>query len=127
MLTKDYIRNRRKTLNMTMKELAKKVGVSEGTISRWESGDISNMKRDKIKALADALEVSPSEMMGWQEVDLEILSDYMRKAANDTKNRLLDGELIDDSIGARVRRAYEDADPITQKHVRLLLGINEEV
>lgn len=126
MLTKDYIRNRRKSLNMTMKELAKKVGVSEGTISRWESGDISNMKRDKIKALADALEVSPSEMMGWQEVDLEILSDYMRKAANDTKNRLLDGELIDDSIGARVRRAYEDADPVTQKHVRLLLGINEE-
>lgn len=127
MLTKDYIRNRRKRLNMTMKELAKKVGVSEGTISRWESGDISNMKRDKIKALADALEVSPSEMMGWQEVDLEILSDYMRKAANDTKNRLLDGELIDDSIGARVRRAYENADPVTQKHVRLLLGINEEV
>jgi transcriptional regulator with XRE-family HTH domain len=127
MLTKDYIRNRRKNLNMTMKELAKKVGVSEGTISRWESGDISNMKRDKIKALADALEVSPSEMMGWQKVDLEVMSDYITKLANEAKDMLLDGELIDDSIGARVRRAYEDADPVTQKHVRLLLGINEEV
>ena len=47
MRTNDLIRMRRLELDMTMKELAAKVGVSEGTISRWESGDIENMKRDK--------------------------------------------------------------------------------
>ena len=52
MKTNDLIRMRRLELDMTMKELAAKVGVSEGTISRWESGDIENMKRDKIAALA---------------------------------------------------------------------------
>ena len=31
---KDLIKNRRLELNLTMKELAKRVGVSEGTISR---------------------------------------------------------------------------------------------
>ena len=43
---------------------SKKVGVSEATISRWESGDIANMRRDKIVLLSKALKVSPSFIMG---------------------------------------------------------------
>ena len=68
MEVKEIIRKRRIELNLTMRDLANKVGVSEATISRWESGDIANMKRDKIKALADALHISPSIIMGWTEV-----------------------------------------------------------
>ena len=68
MEVKDIIRQRRLKLGYSMKELGKKVGVSEATISRWESGDIANMKRDKIKALADALLISPKVIMGWDEV-----------------------------------------------------------
>ncbi len=58
------IGERRKELNLTMYELSQKVGVSEGTISRWESGDIENMRCDKIEPLAKALNVSPSFLMG---------------------------------------------------------------
>ncbi len=61
------IKNRRLELGLTMLDLAKKVGVSEGTVSRWESGDIANMKRDKIVALAKALNLSPAIIMGWSE------------------------------------------------------------
>lgn len=64
---KDIIKTRREELGLTMKELAVKVGVSEGTISRWESGEISNMRRDKIVALANALRISPSVIMEWEE------------------------------------------------------------
>lgn len=53
---------------MSMRELASKTGVSEGTISRWESGNIANMKRDKIVALAKALQISPSVIMGWEDM-----------------------------------------------------------
>lgn len=63
METKDFIRNRRIELGYTMKELAEKVGVNEGTISRWESGDIANMRRDKIVALAKALNIPPITLM----------------------------------------------------------------
>lgn len=35
--------------------------------SEWESGDIANMKRDKIVKLADALNISPAVIMGWEE------------------------------------------------------------
>lgn len=65
MAVKDIIRNRRLELGFTMKEVADMVGVSEGTISRWESGHIANMRRDKIVALAKVLQISPSTIMEW--------------------------------------------------------------
>lgn len=64
---KDIIRQRRLELGLTMKELAEKVGVSEGTVSRWESGNIGNMKRDKVARLAEVLGVSVEVLMGWED------------------------------------------------------------
>lgn len=59
----EKLKNRRKDLGLTMLEVAQKVGVSEATVSRWESGDIANMRRDKIVLLANALNVPPSFIM----------------------------------------------------------------
>lgn len=64
---REALKNSRLSLGMTMKDLADKVGVSEGTVSRWESGDIENMRRDKIVKLAKALEISPAIIMGWDD------------------------------------------------------------
>lgn len=58
------LRERRKELGLTMKEVASAVGVSEGTVSRWESGNIANMGRDKIYALSKILKMSTAEIMG---------------------------------------------------------------
>ena len=121
------IRSRRIELGITQDELASKLGYrSKSSINKIELG-VQDLPQKKIVDFAKALDTTPAYLMGWEQVDLEVMSDYIRKAANKAKYQLLDGELIDDSIGARVRRAYEDADPVTQKHVRLLLGINEEV
>lgn len=63
------LKNRRIELGLTMLDVANKVGVSEGTISRWESGNIANMRRDKIVSLAKALDLSPAVIMGWDQED----------------------------------------------------------
>lgn len=63
---KDVIRNRRLEMGLTMKQVADAVGVSEGTVSRWESGEIENMRRDKIAALSKLLSIDPRVIMGWQ-------------------------------------------------------------
>lgn len=63
---KDKIKNRMSELNMNNEELAKKTGVSPSTISRYLTGEITNIRRDKIKKLADALETNVSYLMGWE-------------------------------------------------------------
>lgn len=63
---KDIIRNRRLELGMTLKQVADAVGVSEGTVSRWESGDIDNMRRDRIAALSKVLRIDPLIIMGME-------------------------------------------------------------
>ena len=55
----EYLKIRRKELQLTLVEVADKCGVSEATVSRWESGDIENMRRSKIAAYAKALRLSP--------------------------------------------------------------------
>ena len=64
MLLNDKLKARRIELGLTMLDVAKSVGVSEATISRWESGDIGNMRRDKIALYAKALKTSPLFIMG---------------------------------------------------------------
>ena len=60
---KDLLRTKRIEKGLTMKELADRVGVSEGTISRWESGEIASMKLDRIFAIADALGIEPTAII----------------------------------------------------------------
>lgn len=62
---KDRIKNRRLELGLTLEDVARKVGVSKPTVLRWESGDIANMRSDKISKLADALLTTPSYLMCW--------------------------------------------------------------
>ncbi|HDJ3131273.1 TPA: helix-turn-helix domain-containing protein [Staphylococcus aureus] len=61
---KPDIRSRRKELNLTLEQVGDLVGVGKSTVRKWETGDIENMKRDKIVKLARALKVSPSYIMG---------------------------------------------------------------
>lgn len=90
MKANEVIKMRRKELGLTMKEVANAVGVSEGTVSRWESGDIRNMRRDKIAILARVLNVPPAVLMDWEEFDAELaerrkLSKELQDLANVAK------------------------------------------
>lgn len=78
---KDILKERRIARGLSMKELAEKVGVSEGTISRWESGDIANMRRDKIAALSDVLGISPMTILGIEEGEHYYLNDEVAELA----------------------------------------------
>lgn len=63
----DRIRQRRIELDMTLEDVAKAVGVGKGTVSKWETGDIEHMRRDKIVLLAEALRVSPLWIIGLED------------------------------------------------------------
>ena len=59
----NLLKKRRLQLNLTLKDVAKAVGVSEATVSRWETGCIANMKTDKIYALSKILELPPDALL----------------------------------------------------------------
>ena len=64
----DRIKERRKALGLTLKDVAKALGVSEGTVSRYESADIQNMGVNKLVPLARVLQCSPVDLlMGWED------------------------------------------------------------
>lgn len=65
------IKDIRKKLGYTMKELSLIVGVSEATISRWESGDIANMKQNNIVSLANALNISPLQVLDFDDTSIK--------------------------------------------------------
>lgn len=69
----NLIKNRRKELGLTLLDIANACGVSEATVSRWESGDIVNMKRSRIAQLAKVLNVSPSLLI---HDDYDVLINY---------------------------------------------------
>lgn len=54
----ELIHIRRKELNLTLEEVGNAVGVSKSTVRKWETGYISNMKRDKIALLSKTLKLN---------------------------------------------------------------------
>lgn len=58
------LRKRRKELHLTLKNVADYVGVSESTVSRWETGNISSMRQHHIILLAEILKTSKLWILG---------------------------------------------------------------
>lgn len=61
------IKARREELNMSQDELAKRIGYkSRSSINKIEL-DLYELRQTKIKSIADALDTTPSYIMGWDE------------------------------------------------------------
>lgn len=71
----------RELKKITLKDLGNKIGKTEATVQRYESGEIKNLKNDIIEAIADALDVSPAYLMGWDDTPL-LSENTMRVAAH---------------------------------------------
>lgn len=102
MAIQDIIKRRRTELDLTLKQVAKALNVSEGTVSRYESGEIQNMGIDKVEALARVLRCSPGYLMGWEDSPLSLSEEE-----------------------AEIILAYRQADEVTRKMVQRSLDIEE--
>lgn len=61
------IHTKRKELGLTLDELAKKSGIPRSSIAGFEHGITNSMKHTNVKALADALGVKPTWLLGWDD------------------------------------------------------------
>lgn len=76
---KDILKKRRLELGLTMKEVADACHVTESAVSRWESGDTNNMRRDRIFALSQILRISPLVILGMEEYDDDNTSNNLKR------------------------------------------------
>lgn len=89
------IKNRRKELGYTQSDLAKKLGYKDkSAISKIESGTI-DLTRDKIIEFANALKMSPLDLLDIEQDyivklndDVEVLIEYRKDMSDKTWNRL---------------------------------------
>lgn len=73
------VRQRRLELGMTQDELARKVGyATRGSINKIET--CRDMPIKRLKPIADALDISVGDLMGWEDEpiqDTDMLADWM--------------------------------------------------
>lgn len=64
----ERIKARREALGLSQEQLAKKVGYTSGSsINKIEQGK-QGLTRAKLKEVADALQTTPSYIMGWSQI-----------------------------------------------------------
>lgn len=62
------IKDRRKELNLSVDDIAEKLGKNRATIYRYESNDIENLPITILEPLSEALKTTPAYLMGWDDL-----------------------------------------------------------
>lgn len=79
------IKNRRLELNMSVDEVANKLGKNRATIYRYEKDDIKDLPITVLEPLARVLETTPADLTGWgigvgkKDLPLEIVIDNTKE------------------------------------------------
>jgi len=63
MLVKDKIRQYRKSLGLDLAQFAEKIGVSQGNVSRYESGYVKKIPDPVLKKMAKVFKCSVNELV----------------------------------------------------------------
>ena len=82
------IKQRRKELGLTADQLGEMLGKNRATIYRYENGEIESLPIEIIKSIADFLQTTPADVMGWE-------AEQKEKSANndglsDNKRKLIE-------------------------------------
>ena len=65
----ERIKKRRRQIGLSQEELGKRLGVGKSCICRLETEN-KNMTIERIERIADALEISPVTLVGWDLIDV---------------------------------------------------------
>lgn len=97
----ERIRSKRLQKGITLAQIADKLGVTEATAQRYESGSIKNVPYEHMCAYGEILGCSPAYLMGWEEyedpriIERDAVFDDIARILK-TKNWTLSRESYDD-------------------------------
>ena len=110
------IKELRREKQMTLLEVAKRLGVSESTVQRYESGAISNLKYETIISLSSLFGVDPCYLMGW---DVSASESSISIEVSSEERRLVEMYRSLNIVGRR--KALESVEDLTQieKYIKI--------
>ena len=121
--------NARKSLNMSRAELGKKINLHESTVKRYEDGHINSLDIAKLKEFANALNISPTFLVGWEVTDKPLNS-----PSNDEDFQSLVGQFSSENnelkkiiIKAILQLKYKDSLELTIKIIEKLSQAEENI
>lgn len=88
MSTGENIRWNREALHLSLEDVASQVGISRQTLSRYETGKITNIPQENIEALAKVLQTTPSTLMGWTDQLLASISKETEEGRTQAKEKM---------------------------------------
>jgi transcriptional regulator with XRE-family HTH domain len=101
MIVNDRIKEMRNKYGYTLLQIADRLGVSEATAQRYDSGGIKNIPYAHIEALSEMFNCDPAFLTGWTDRPGHSLS----------------------PISVKVARAFETAPQKIKTSIMILLGI----
>ncbi len=105
----------RKRLGLTQEELASRVGYkTKSAINKIELG-VRDLPQKKIAAFAQALDMTPGQLMGWEEMPAEELQDLGALAA----------DVILDPAALEVMQKFMSMEESDRQAVRDFMALNE--
>ena len=89
--TGKFISQKRKQKNLTQEQLAEKLGVSNKTVSKWETGKCMP-DYSVVKALCDELEITVAELMDGEKSEEKSVRTYDEEQIMDLLKKIQDLE-----------------------------------
>ena len=97
------IKARRKSLGLSVDDVAAALGKNRTTVYRYESQDIEGFPANALEALAKVLHTTPADLMGWQDsrkkgVRIPVLGSVAAGIPIEAIEDILDYEEIDEEL-----------------------------
>ncbi len=131
----EKIKQRRLELGFSVDEVAKRLGKNRATVYRYENGNIKDLPIDVLVPLAEILETTPAELVGWgsdisEEAQYNSIEDMIASEATklnqkgkikllDTAREMACNPLYNPDYQAELAAAHERTDTKVTEEARL--------
>ena len=96
------IKNRRLELNLSVEDVAKRLGKNRATVYRYENDGIKELPITVLEPLAKVLETTPADLMGW--VDEESIGEAFYRAPVNSIKKMITSEFGKEEAEQLIRK-----------------------
>lgn len=113
----NIIRANRRKLDLTQEELGQRLNppVHKGAVNKWESGQVSNIRRDHIEQMSKLFGITAAELLGFKKPEVEEAIEILPSKEHESIQRVI--RYIDRLTNLEILRVIRDAADMKLKSI----------